>query len=278
MFQCKGDDDDLKRARRKPAPKVFRRPSVGQVEDRRVELLAMAKSFGIKHRHRMTKPQLIQAIGSHLKKSRTAKAVPMRPKPAPKSTPVRPKENYADLPFSYGETELVLLPVDPFSIFVYWDFSPRNWETVRARRRPVILRVYDVTMIRFNGTNAHSHFDLSVALESQNWYIPLWSAEKSLCAELGWMDQAGKFRPIVRSNVIQTPRAGVSTHTEGRWVEIRWSRRRPSRTTRRRPAGTGPRPELWRPLEAQAAGITSGAAGMFSSRPIGPNPPKKTPV
>jgi len=248
------------------------------VEDRRAELLALAKSFAIKGRHRMTKPQLIQAIGSHLKKSRTAKSIRMRAEPARKSTPVRPKTNYADLPFSYGETELVLMPVDPFSIFVYWDFSPKDWKTVQARRHPVVLRVYDVTNIRFNGSNAHTFFDLQVALDSQNWYVPLWSAEKSLCAELGWLDPDGKFRPIVRSNFIQTPRAGVSTYTEERWVEVRWSRRRLSRTIRRRPAGAGPRPDLWRHLEAQTAGITSGAAGMFSSRPIGSKPPKKTPV
>lgn len=268
----------MKRKRRKPAPKPFRRPIVGQVENRRAELLALAKSFGIKGRHRMTKPELIEAIGSHFKKSRTAKSIRMRAEPARKSIPVRPQRNYADLPFSYAGTELVLLPVDPFSIFVYWDFSPKEWETVRARRHPVVLRVYDVTMIRFNGSNAHSYFDLPVELESQNWYVPLWSAEKSLCADLGWLDPAGKFRTIVRSNVIQTPRAGVSTYTEERWVEVRWSRRRPSRTVRRRPAGAGPRPDLWRHVEGQTAGITSGAAGMFSSRPIGTNPPKKSPV
>ena len=271
-------DNGTKRVRRKtgrkPSPAAFSL----RTKNRRAELLALAKSFGIKGVSRMTKPRLVEAIGAHLKKSRVPKTGRMRREPAravsrPAVAPL--KKTYDDLPWSYGETELVLMPVDPFSIFAYWDFSSKDWDAVRERGRPVVLRVYDITMIHFNGTNAHSHFDVLVALESQNWYIPLWTAEKSLCAELGWLEPNGKFRPLVRSNVIETPRAGVSTYDEERWVEVRWSRRRPTRRIRKRPAGTGLRPDLWRRLQKQMAVMTGGESGGFSSRSIRTRPPSR---
>lgn len=235
----------------------------------------------------MTKPQLILALRSHQKKSRIAKAVPRRAEAArPQagragaartSAAVHPTKNYDDLPWSYGETELGLMPVDPFRIYAYWDFSPEDWNAVCARGRPVVLRVYDVTMIRFDGANAHSHFDVPVRLETQRWYIPLWSAEKSLCAELGWLLPDGSFQRIIRSNVVQTPRAGVSIFEDARWVEIRWTRRRPGRFVRRQRPGTGLPPGLRRTLEAQAAAITASGAGSSSAGPIGTKPRFKPP-
>ncbi len=217
----------------------------------------------------------------------------------------RPKRTYDDLPWSYGETELVLMPVDPFLIHAYWDFSPEDWKKVQRRRKPVVLRVYDVTMIEFNGANAHSYFDLPIALEAQNWYVRLWSAEKSLCADLGWPLPDGSFETLVRSNVIQTPRAGVSIFEETRWVDTQRARGggprrvRSSRSKRRgqisnQKVGTdfksvpiwgrrnrpvaGPRPAFWPRLEELVAGITNEAAGGLSSRPIGTKTSYKTPA
>jgi uncharacterized protein len=257
----------------KPSPADFSL----RTKNRRVELLALAKSFGIKGLHRMTKPQLIEAIGAHMKKSRVPKSGRSRPEPArsvARSTGAAPKKTYEDLPWSYGETELVLMPVDPFQIFAAWDFSRKDWEAVCERKRPVVLRVYDITMIRFNGSNAHSHFDVPVVLESQSWYIPIWSAEKSLCAELGWLDPDGRFRRIVRSNVIATPRAGVSTDESERWIEVRWSRRRPTRRIpKRRPVA---RPDLRGRLQDRAGVLSGGESGGFSSRSIRARTPSRT--
>jgi hypothetical protein len=261
---------------RKPASKTSRKVFRLRPESRRAELLSLAKSYGIKGLNRMTKPQLIQAIQSHQKKSRIAKPVLRRTVP-PSSAP-RPKKSYDDLPWTYGETELVLMSVDPFQVYTYWDFSPEDWNAILARKQPVVLRVYDVTMIRFNGKNAHSYFDLPVALEAQNWYVNLWSAEKSLCAELGWILPDGSFQRIVRSNVIQTPRAGVSIYEDARWVEIRWTRRRPVRFIRRKRPGARLRPGYWPQLEAQAAEITSAASEGLSSHLFGMKTPLKRPA
>jgi hypothetical protein len=287
----------MKPVRRKSSSGSSKKKPGRRKESRRAELLSLAKAFRIKNRHRMTVPQLIQALESHQKKSRISKTTPLRAKPGPPPagragivptpTAIRPKRPYDDLPWSYGETELVLMPVDPFLIHAYWDFSPGDWERVRRRRKPVVLRIHDVTMIRFDGTNSHSHFDLPVALEAQNWYVPLWSAEKSLCADLGWPRPDGSFETLVRSNVIQTARAGVSIFEETRWVDTQRARRargggfirlRRWRGRREPLQIEVPRPAFWPQLEELAAGITSKAAGDLSSRVIGTKIPHKTPA
>ncbi|MBI3610185.1 MAG: DUF4912 domain-containing protein [Nitrospirae bacterium] len=281
--------------RRKSDSKPSRPKSGRRAGGRRAELLAKAKSFGIKGRHRMTLPQLIRAVEPNRKKRPIVTAAPIQTRPVPTAAtpaPIPPKQKYDDLPWSYGETELVLMPVDPFLIHAYWDFSPEDWETIQRHRRPVVLRVYDVTMIEFDGANAHHYFDLPVTLETQNWYVRLWSAEKSLCADLGWWLPDGSFQTLVRSNVIQTPRAGVSIFDEVRWVGTQRARRArgggsirlgPARTRRfaadvwrgRREPLQKEQLAFWKRLEEEAAGLTAGGiAGLSSLRIRTMTPPE----
>lgn len=231
----------------------------------------------------MTTHQLIQALQTYLKKAQAAPIQAKKAQSFPASPGTRPqRKSYDDLPWSYGETELVLMPVDPFLIHAYWDFSPKDWEEVQVRRRPVVLRIYDITMIQFDGTNAHHYFDVTVTLKAQNWYVHLWSAEKSLCADLGWLLPDGSFQPIVRSNVIQTPRAGVSIFEESRWVEVRPVSRRAARPARQRIFGLQKRPQkplaFWKRLEQQAAGLTAGEITGLSSQRIPPMTQPKTSI
>ncbi|MBI3995353.1 MAG: DUF4912 domain-containing protein [Nitrospirae bacterium] len=287
----------MRRVRRPSPSKPSRPKSARPAKGRRAELLARARSFGIKGRHRMTLTQLIRALAPFLKE-------PDAPAPSlPTSPPPSRSKRYEDLPWSYGETELVLMPVDPFLIHAYWDFSPEDWQAVCARRQPVVLRIYDVTMIEFNGTNAHHFFDLPVTLETQNWYARLWSAEKSLCADLGWPLPDGSFETLVRSNVIQTPRAGVSIFEEARWLQVQPEpSRRSARPIHGKAALRKPTPKygkepislrrvvgpkdlprekqtaFWRRLEHQTAEITGDGTADFSSARIRPITPPKTPA
>jgi uncharacterized protein len=272
-----GDTSGLKRSRQKSHPKTPRRTS-----DSRAELLARAKLFRIRGRHRMTKPQLIRALKSHVKKTPTIPRQVKTDQSVTASPGIRlQRKNYDDLPWSYGVTELVLMPVDPFLLYAYWDFASKDWEEIQARRRPVALRIYDITMIQFDGTNAHYYFDVSVSLDAQSWYVHLWSAEKSLCADLGWMLPDGSFQTIVRSNVAQTPRAGVSIFEEVRWVEIRPARRRTAKSIRRRIDGSQKQSQqlaFWKRLKRQAAGLTTGEITGLSSQRLPPMTQPKTPT
>ncbi len=116
-----------------------------------------------------------------------------------------------DLPDSYGETRVVLLPVEPYLLHVYWEVTPVELERAKHqikdnhRQSQTILRCYDVTNILFDGMNAHGSFDVYIDLPAKSWYVPLWSPEKSYFVELGFKTEDGRFYPIARSNIAQIP-------------------------------------------------------------------------
>ena len=159
------------------------------------------------------------------------------------------------IPDRYGRTELILMAVDPTSLFAYWEVTPDSLhhalnalgaEMDGAR---AVVRFYDVSLIHFDGANAHHTFDIDVGLEARGWYVPVWTAEKSYCADLGFVARSGRFHAIVRSNVIHTPRSGVSGNTTERWMRVRFVRRR--KPDRSRPLEIVPAPELPQPLSPE---------------------------
>jgi hypothetical protein len=84
------------------------------------------------------------------------------------------------------------------------------------------LRIYDITYIDFDGTNAHRYFDVEIDLRTRSWYIPLWTPEKTYCADLGFTTQDGRCFAIVRSNIFHVPRSEPSPRSEvSLWGPIR---------------------------------------------------------
>ncbi len=123
-------------------------------------------------------------------------------------------------PDLYDKTRVVLLPVDPYLIHVYWDIAKRDLKRVRdqigkaAQRAQATLRFYDITDIFFDGTNAHSSFDVDIDLQTGNWYAHLWSPGRSYCVDLG-----GR-RIIARSNGAETPPAYPSEKGAERYMLV----------------------------------------------------------
>src|ERR1700722_11870342 len=96
--------------------------------------------------------------------------------PAP--VPLEP----GDLPASYGRNRLVLLPVDPYLIHVYWDLS--STAPPGAGVRPV-LRFHESSP----GIQQTRPFDVEVDFSTSSWYVNLWSADKLYYAALGWLGE-----------------------------------------------------------------------------------------
>ena len=136
------------------------------------------------------------------------------------------------IPDHYGRTELVLLVVDPYLVSAYWDVTQESlWHahgTLGAEMdgARAVIRMYDISLIHFDGTNAHHQFDIDIGLEARAWYFSLWKPEKSYCADLGFVARTGRFHALTRSNIIHTPRAGPSTRTDERWMRVQFMRRR----------------------------------------------------
>ena len=131
-----------------------------------------------------------------------------------------------ELPSSYGHTRLTLMPVDPYHIHAYWEVTPHDRETTMTRLGPEgakarwVLRFYDVTYIDFDGTNAHVYFDQPIDLIAGNWYVELWSSEKTYCADIGALAPSGQFESACRSNFVQVPRAEASTDYRPEWLRV----------------------------------------------------------
>jgi hypothetical protein len=118
-----------------------------------------------------------------------------------------------ELPDSYGRTRLVMLPVDPYLVYAYWEVRPDELAETRTRVRDhqdsarAVLRFHDALSGRASEQGTTSYFDVDVDLQRGNSYVHLWSADKSYYADLGLKGDGGQFVPLARSNLIHTPRA-----------------------------------------------------------------------
>lgn len=137
----------------------------------------------------------------------------------------KPFVDSVDLPHSYNQTKLTLIARDPYWAYAYWEIAPSSIEDIRQQIRQEIdravyaLRVYDVSYIDFNGSNANRQFDIDVGSSANNWYINLWNDSASFCADLGLRCPDGRFFRLARSNFVTTPRANPSNRSEEIWMK-----------------------------------------------------------
>jgi len=127
------------------------------------------------------------------------------------------------LPGQYGEDKLALLVRDPWWLFAYWevteDCQRRAREQLAKRNTShdkTVLRVYDLTGTDFAAPS--SFFDIELNVMANNWYIDVGRPDRSWGAELGLRGADGSFVALVRSNVVRTPRYGISDVLDEEWM------------------------------------------------------------
>lgn len=132
-----------------------------------------------------------------------------------------------ELPSHYGTTRLTLMVKDPFWIFAYWELAPDYLESLEdaiskeeIQDSKMVLRMYDVTLIDFNGHNANGWFDIEVGHHVRNWYINLWTDDVSYIGDLGLRAPDGRFFTLARSNQVHAPRLSYSPRTEQIWLNV----------------------------------------------------------
>jgi len=120
-----------------------------------------------------------------------------------------------ELPQSYGMTYLYLLPRDPHTIYAYWEINEldvhnaRQTSSINMQDATYTLRLYDVSLIDFNGGNANSQIDFD-ELYMNSRYIKVPHDNAFYCAEIGIRQKDGRFIPLCRSNTVHTQTAGES--------------------------------------------------------------------
>ena len=136
------------------------------------------------------------------------------------SDPSRPQE----LPSSYDRDRIILQVRDPRWLHSYWELRERTIQDLKNKlgegfyRAKRVLRVYDVTNIIFNGSNANRFFDIQVNDFANSWYVDTAGPGRAWCMDLGLMLADGRFITILRSNVVQTPLDGPSDVTDEEWM------------------------------------------------------------
>ncbi|MFA5145422.1 MAG: DUF4912 domain-containing protein [Candidatus Omnitrophota bacterium] len=134
------------------------------------------------------------------------------------------RELPADLPYRYDQDRIVLQVRDPWWIHTYWEVRGATLEKLRNDlkdefpRAKYVLRVYDVSQIIFNGSNAHRFFDIQINESASNWYINTRGPGRSWCVDLGLLLPGGRFITIARSNIVETPSEGPSWITDEEWM------------------------------------------------------------
>jgi hypothetical protein len=194
--------------------------------------------------------------------------------PAP-SRALKPEP--AELPDSYGHTRLVMMVVNPYLVCAYWEVNPEKLaaarQEVRSDTARVVLRFYEVEDSASFSDPPSAWFDVDVDLRPRNWYVDLWSADKTYYAELGLRGDDGQIVPLARSNPIRTPRSRPVVKVEEDFMRVDPARQVaelvPPPTVRRRPTalpavGTTPGDRV-AAVPFEAGGVPSPAE---SSRPV----------
>ena len=120
------------------------------------------------------------------------------------------------LPDDYGRTCIVLMPRDPSWMFCYWEVQP---QALQVNFSHAVIRVFEFNESPpANGSQERFAFEISVPLESRNWYINVGDPGRSWFIELGLMTPDGRFILLARSNRIRLPWGKVSDVIEERWA------------------------------------------------------------
>jgi len=135
--------------------------------------------------------------------------------------PPRPRE----LPLCYGDTKVVLLVRDPEWIFAYWEINDdtrSKHNLIRGRHNKTLaLRVYDVTGVDFNGSNALRHYDVIINDYAVSWYLRMPEVNRSWCVDMGYYHETkGDFVTLTRSNIVRTPPGAISSSVDEEWMRV----------------------------------------------------------
>ncbi len=215
-------------------------------------LAQMAKEQGIAGWHAMRKDQLIRALLHPRSSSRTngrRKATPHNGA-ASNGTASRKKSDAAGgarsqsfaanrsslaavpsppnqtLDHACQKDRIIVLTRDSYWLHAYWELSRTTLQRAQAAlgqdwhaARP-ILRVMDVSSEDTTSASERHIRDIPIHGGVNNWYIDVLEPPRSYRIDIGYLSRRGKFYVLARSNVVTTPRAGVTDSLDENWANV----------------------------------------------------------
>jgi len=220
--------------------------TVDSLKDSNKKLLArMAKDRGVVGWHAMRKDQLIRALAAApaaQKKPAKGQAAPPPPPPARRlnsgsgassatHAPAQPPRPLAMMPpqaldHACVKDRVIAMVRDPFWLHVHWELSRSTYARAQAAlgqewhtARP-ILRLMDVTSEDTTSASERHVRDIEIHGGVNNWYVDVSSPPRSFRLDIGYRSRGGKFFVLARSNVVRTPKAGLTDALDENWASV----------------------------------------------------------
>jgi hypothetical protein len=131
-----------------------------------------------------------------------------------------------DLPAGYGKDRIVVMVRDPYWLHCYWELTRHAIQRAEAAlgqewhgARP-ILRLLDVSSHDTTSSTESTVRDIDIHGGCNNWYLDVYNPPRSYRVDIGYLAKTGRFYVLARSNVVSTPRAGVSDVIDENWADI----------------------------------------------------------
>jgi hypothetical protein len=212
-------------------------------------LAGMARKKGIAGWHDMRKEELLAALSASQAPAK-AQARPPRPQPqraAARNTSGSPSAEEQverskfdvgvptkdlsakvpkDLPGGYGKDRIVVMVRDPYWLHCYWELTRKAIQRAEAalgqewHTSKPILRVLDVSSHDTTSAAESVVRDIDIHGGCNNWYIDVGNPPRSYRVDIGYLSPRGRFYVLARSNVVTTPRAGVSDIIDENWADF----------------------------------------------------------
>jgi hypothetical protein len=131
-----------------------------------------------------------------------------------------------NLPTGYGKDRIVVMVRDPYWLHAYWELTHHAIQRAEAAlgqdwhgSKP-ILRVFDVSSQDTTSTSESIVRDIEIHGGCNNWYIEVSNPPRSFRVDIGYLSRRGQFFVLARSNIVNTPRAGVSDVIDENWSDL----------------------------------------------------------
>jgi hypothetical protein len=219
----------------------------------RKDLQELAQKKGVSGVTRKTKDELLAALGK-IQKARARAKAPGKVKP--RSRPMRhaahlgngsasveekierskydvgiPTKDLSakvpkELPKGYGKDRIVCMVRDPYWLHTYWELTRhavqraeaalgQNWHGAKP-----ILRLVHVVTSETTSSSESILRDIEIHGGCNNWYIDVPSPPRSYRVDIGYLAKTGQFFILARSNIVTTPRAGMSDVIDENWADF----------------------------------------------------------
>jgi hypothetical protein len=147
-----------------------------------------------------------------------------RNEPTPDREPI-PKSP-KDLSTGAGKDRIVVMVRDPYWLHVYWELSHQAVQRAEAAlgqdwhgAKP-ILRLFDVSALETTATSETTVRSIDIHGGCNNWYVDVANPPRSFRVDVGYLSKRGQFYVLARSNVVSTPKAGVSDQLDENFADL----------------------------------------------------------